>query len=556
MASIGTQSLSPLQQATQPAATAPASWADNSNIAAAGASAGNFDPSFLSSYIDPITGINYTSGQNTYTTAQQAQVQAQEQAQEQAYAANPTFSTYQQQQIQSSDDPALTAQLAEQDNQNYIGMDMGYGAGSLGAYDQANNVNINGENAAQTATTRNWDNTAAQNEANQAQSTLGQTDASINDTVSDLNSGNYGQAFNDAEMGKVNGGTNESINQDNPVLLDLMTSQGLNQLDPNATWNQANDTAYMNAMHASNPASLGVSSSGEWGNSPSASLAQQWVAQNGNEAPNLNASEGARPSQGNFIEKASPYINAAELAVITGGMGAALAPALGAVGAGAAAGATGAAGNDVMTGQAVTGGSLGKGALTGAIGGALAPVTSNITGALDNAGVNNTLAAGIGKGVVGAGTGALTAALHGGNAATGALVGGVGAGVSGAAGAASGNSTVGQYSGTIAGALANKYLTSPPTPSVPSTGTTSASTPATTPAASTPSTTAPATSTTAQAPSATPTPTPASSTTNIGSYPTQGLGFAPRTQVDPGITNYNTYGQGPEATFFAPTGTS
>jgi hypothetical protein len=52
-----------------------------------------------------------------------------------------------------------------------------------------------------------------------------------------------------------------------------------------------------------------------------------------------------------------------------------------------------------------------------------------------------------------------------------------------------------------------------------------------------------------------PTAAPAATPTNIGSYNfnSTGLGYQPMSQVNPNIQNYNTYGQGPEASFFAPT---
>jgi len=263
---------------------------------------------------------------------------------------------------------------------------------------------------------------------------------------------------------------------------------------------------------------------------------------------------------------------AGSVGALTAGTGAVLGSAAGAglgattagtVGTGAASGAVGGVANSVLSSG---GKNIGQDALIGAIGGGLGAAASPLASALGSStGIGNTAASAITKGAIGAGTGALGAALTGGNASNGALVGGIGGAASGALGAATGNKMIGNAAGTIGGALASKYLTSPTTTPTPAASAPTTPTPAAKVGAQTVNQSPPATASTTQSPAPTqvlgtqpmsgPTPVTSSSTTNIGPYnfSSAGLGYQPMSQVNPGITNYNTYGQGPEASFFQPT---
>jgi hypothetical protein len=231
--------------------------------------------------------------------------------------------------------------------------------------------------------------------------------------------------------------------------------------------------------------------------------------------------------------------------VVAPELGATIGGAGGAAAAGALSGAASTGLRDSVTGAPLTLGSVGKGAALGAVSGAAGYAASPLTSSLaSNTGINPAVASGIVKGGIGAGLGALGSAVSGGNIANGAITGGVAGGVNGLVGGATGSSQLGGASGTIAGSLAGRYLTSPTTPAAPSPA--AASTPAAAPAKATVAQSAPAT--------ATPTASTAAPT-NIGPYnnfSSAGLGFQPRVQVNPGITDYNTYGQGPQASFFAP----
>jgi hypothetical protein len=257
----------------------------------------------------------------------------------------------------------------------------------------------------------------------------------------------------------------------------------------------------------------------------------------------------------------------------TGALGGGLVNSLG----GAVNGATGigATASDALAGagigaakSALTGGNILSGAVSGGLGGAIqgSGIASTATNALSSEGLPSPLASAITNGVIGAGTGALGSALSGGNAATGAEVGAGSGAVTGAANA-SGLGALGSAGGIIAGGLLSKYLGSGSSAAAP---TTSAAAPATAtapaksgatvvqPTAPTPTVgkvNAPPSSAAAPQSGATvvspqPTPTTGTAPANIGSY--AGLGYQPMQQVNAGITNYNTYGQGPEASFFAP----
>lgn len=228
------------------------------------------------------------------------------------------------------------------------------------------------------------------------------------------------------------------------------------------------------------------------------------------------------------------------LGVGTGAIGAGVGSALGGglaggVGGGAAAGASGAVINGVAGGAPITAGSVGKGALLGSVVGGIGAsgVGQSTTGALSNAtGLNPALSAGLVRGAIGAGVGALSGGLSGSGAGRGAEIGAIAGGASGVAGNVTSSQAVGTAAGTIAGNLANKYLA--PSSQAPSSTSALPSLPGTSSSGPTGSSVAPA--------------------ANIGAYSgfsqDPGLGYAPRTQVANPVSNYATYGQGPEAQFF------
>lgn len=431
---------------------------------------------------------------------------------------------------------------------------------------------------------------------------LSQLDAQVQN---DLNTGNYGDAFSLAQnqqvgmfgnkdqsqtdysvapgQRNVNTPARPSVNPDwaaaygtDPkanLLTQLETPQGLQYLDPSKQWSQSDVNNYYSAAakaaQGATGAPMGSAASQALGGDPStgqlwgdpskfsSDATANWNA-DPNSAPNLSQFASKNPSQ-SFAEKyAIPLFDAAYLGIATAGIGSGVGAALGgglggAIGGGAAAGAAGAIGHDAMTGQPLTLGSVGEGALGGGLTGGLGYEAQPLTGAISDAtGLSAPVSAGLVKGEIGAGVGALGADLSGQNVGNAALTGGAGGFASGAIGNLTGNSYLGAGAGTIAGDLASKYLTSPSSPSSPAIPAAVAAPAATAPtqSASPVAAAAPVTVVPQSVGQATPTPAPANSTTGIGSYP--GLGYQPMTQVNPGIANYNTYGQGPQASFFAP----
>jgi hypothetical protein len=247
---------------------------------------------------------------------------------------NPFLGT-EQQEVGASADPTLLTSLESQTNS------------LIGDYQQL------GAKGSITAT-------GVQNGIAQAESEFNKENTAINTVSSDLASNNYSGAITSAEMGANWTATPMSASMDNPVLQALMTPEGLQSLDPSKQWTAANDTALFQAIFASNPNALGANEYGKWGNpADAASDATKAAAAGG--APNIQADLGAEQSQGNLIEKATPYINAAELSVIGGEALAPLAAAAGggALGtgiAGAEIGAGTTAVTDVEQGKAVTAG--------------------------------------------------------------------------------------------------------------------------------------------------------------------------------------------------------
>jgi hypothetical protein len=372
------------------------------------------------------------------------------------------ISAAEQAQINSSADPTLAAYYANLTGENTAEFDAQASTQAFGtaqsAFNGGKGVSPNAANYANTAgVNANTMFTGPGNNTG-ANYNFGKDLGAINTTSADLASGNYAGAITAAENGTNFNGSAQSFSQDNMIMQQLLTNPAL--LDPSKKWDQASDTAFAQAMFASDPSKLGTSTSGQWGNASSAAGDMAaWVKANGNEAPDLNASLGARPSQGNFMDKATPYIDAVEIGVMTGGLGAALTPAIGAVGAGAVAGGVGAAASDAANNQSLTLGSVGKGALMGAAGGvAQGPAGDYLGGGIQSAtGLGGTASSIVGNGLVQGAVGAGTGALLGG--ANGAVMGGLrglGSGIT------STSSNAADISGSVPGAVANvgsKYIT-------------------------------------------------------------------------------------------------
>ncbi len=243
---------------------------------------------------------------------------------------------------------------------------------------------------------------------------------------------------------------------------------------------------------------------------------------------------------------------------LSGGLNASV-PGLGGALSTATGGALGPAASDAIVGagagaltSVVNGGNPLIGALGGAASGAIrgSGITNTAGEAINGAtGLPTSIGAGLTGAVLGSGVGAVTGALGNNGAGNGALTGAFNGGLSAGVSNATGSTALGNVAGTIGSDLVGKYLTAPSTPQSPAT-----------PVPAAPSAAQPATATTQpistaiQAPA--PTPAPTTTPSNIGSYSgfsSTGLGYQPRQQVNPGITNYNTYGQGPEAQFYQPT---
>jgi hypothetical protein len=424
---------------------------------------------------------------------------------------NP-FTSTEQQEVGASADPTLLASLEGQTNSmigDYTNLEA---EGKITATGEANGI-------AQQESEFNKENTA------------------INTVSTDLANNDYSGAITAAEMGANWTATPESASMDNPVLQALMTPAGLQSLDPSKQWTAANDTALFKAIFASNPNALGANEYGQWGNPADAASDAAKAAAGG--APNIQADLGARQSEGNALEKATPYINAAELAVIGGFAAAPLTAAagggaLGAGVAGAEIGAGSTAITDVEEGKAVTAGSVGEGAAVGALTAEAKPLTGALSNEISSTtGLGSTASGVLAGGLTGAGLGAAKGALTGtgaessavGGAVGGAVVGGVsGSGLQQSITDTTGSSVVGNVAtNAAAGELTNiagSTLTSPSGQSATTTSGESVSTP--NPVGASPTSTS--SDPLASAPSVASTPAPASFGTDIVNGITSTLG--------------------------------
>lgn len=414
---------------------------------------------------------------------------------------------------------------------------------------------------------------AAADAANKAAIAAGQKpvgDADYAQLISDLNSGNYGGAWgyasgfgnavanqeagvnpmygvNNFANNGVTGSSQYTLNpgtmQANPLIEDLINGSSLNTLDPSLNWSQAQEDAFYSAATPYyNPDLLGTNPSGQWGD-PTKLAADGTTNYNAGYNPNFEQFAGAVPKEG-FLDKAGDIVDTYGPSLIaaaaTAGAAAPLGAALG-LGSGALASGVGGALVGAGTGAlnaAGQGGNIGQSALLGGITGGLGGASSGlINGASEGIGdftglsgsITDPLAAGLVKGGIGAAVGAGGAALTGNNVSNGAITGGASGAASGAVGNLTGSPIAGGIAGTIAGAGAGTLLNNA-TGNQPATG---GGTPA-------------QTSTALQA-----LPTdPNAGPTNIGSY--SGYGYAPRQQIQNPVSNYATYGQGPEANFFSP----
>lgn len=418
---------------------------------------------------------------------------------------------------------------------------------------------------------------AAQAASNAAAALQAKYAAAQKTVVSDLNSGNYAGAFSAAEAPgfdttNKNGGTNQLLTQ-------LDTSQGLQALDPTLKWTPQQMTAYYTAAMAPgnwNANVMGANPDGStlWGSNAAgkaaADAATNAKTAGDNGTPDLARFAGAQPDP-SFLAKWGVPIVAAVAAVVAPEALPAIAGALGGgTAATVAAGALYGAAQGTV-GAALSGGDLGKAALLGGVGGGITGglAASGVTGGAeagltDVYGVPQPLANALVQGTEGAGVGAIKGAIGGTGAGRGALVGGltgaIQGGVSGAISSATdqapsnpyANVLTGVGSGILASSIAGKP-SAPAAPAAPAPPPPVAA-PAAAPAkAQTQIVTPPVAAPVAAAPPQAPTPPPlfAGQPTNIGSY--AGLGYQPQSQVNANISNYNTYGQGPEAHFFAPT---
>lgn len=350
----------------------------------------------------------------------------------------------------------------------------------------------------------------------------------------DLQSGDYADAFKIANSLGLDPSNGPSPIQESSILSQMLaTSAGVNALDPGATWTpQQMDAYYQAAFNGGVPnqdpygeTGIGYTDTMDWGNAGGAlSYAAKNTAAGG--APDVGNYGASQPGQG-FGDKWM-------MPIIEGIMSAQMPLASAAM----------TTGNDVASGEGI-GKSLAAG-LGQYVGGQIvAPALAGgaadigLTGALSNE-LGSTAANALVKGGIGAGVGAGESALTGGNIGTGALEGGVSSGVGSLVGGATGSPMAGSIAGTIAGAGAGALLGKGSTPTLPM------------PTAISPA--APSTSTPATVPNLGTLPaTTNGGTTNIGSY--SGFGFQPREEVQNPVSDYATYGQGPEANFFQPVGT-
>jgi hypothetical protein len=319
--------------------------------------------------------------------------------------------------------------------------------------------------------------------------------SAVSATEADLNSNNFAGAWSSALSTSGLFGTNYNAGTTDPLLQEMESGSGLQQLDPTKQWTAAEDTNFYNAL-GSNPVyngktttgingtteSLGQNPYGLWGSGSDLTNGTDAKANqaSGSDDPNVEQFAGATPTK-SFLSKYGADIGALAATVVSFGVAApALAGALAADGvasglaAGAIAGGVVGAANtvavDAITGAPITAGGVLGGALGGAAGGGL---TGLAGGAINNAtGLGSTLS----TGVAGAGIGAARGALTGGNVGLDALTGGVGGaiqgsgvagqlrtGLSGATGLSSGasgavvngglNYAVGGATGLAAGAL-------------------------------------------------------------------------------------------------------
>lgn len=405
---------------------------------------------------------------------------------------------------------------------------------------------------------------AAQNAANLA----GEQAAAAQESQ-DVASGNYlgafqaGESFNPTVTTSQNSGnklyksaiptsTTNSSEYD-PATGLLLNSTGLSALDPSKQWTAADDTAYYGALtdpSVYNSYQLGANPSGLWGD---ASHATQDAATNAaatpGAAPNVSQYQGSQPDVG-FLTRWGAPIAAAAMLALAPEMAPAMAAgagggALGAASAGAGLGGLGAALGSTLSSNP----NFGQNMLLGALGGgATGALSSGISSELPGSGFAGEQTAGgmldglaptaanstVSGGLAGAGVGAARGAITGNNVGEDALIGGGAGAATGLVGNLSGSNTAGQLTGTIVGAGLGTLLNNGSSSGAPST------------AASAPSTPASSLQTL---------PTdPNGGTTNIGSY--SGYGYAPRQQTDYSNLDFQNYGEGPEASFFTPQGSS
>ena len=268
--------------------------------------------------------------------------------------------------------------------------------------------------------------------------------------------------------------------QFNPLTGLLETSKGLQALDPNKKWTQAEMAAFYQAA-GQNWKQQGVLGQNPeaalWGNAPTGAQGASDAATNfatagDNSAPDVARFAGTRQTQ-SFLDKYGVPIAAVGLGLATGGLGLAGLVGgelgIGAVGGGALLGAGESAAIDAITGKPITAGSVLPGAVAGGFGasGIASGINSGVGNVVSDV-AGDTIGNVAGDFTQGALTGGLKAGLSGGNIATGALAGGAGGAAGGLIGDVTGSNLAGKVGSGLVGSEVKGALA--PSASGPSAG--------------------------------------------------------------------------------------
>ena len=271
-----------------------------------------------------------------------------------------------------------------------------------------------------------------------------------NQVITDLNTGDYGAAWQAALQSSKSTGTtyNAAASTSNPLLASLETAQGLQALDPSKKWAPADTQAYYQAMAGTGifngvqGESLGQNAYGKWGSGSAVANGTDAAANlKVGTTPDVMRFAGAQQPK-SFLSKygadiamiAAAVIAPEAIPALAGAMGGGLAAS---VAAGGIFGAGSTAASDLLSGQPITG----KGLLGGAVGGAIG--YGGAAGALGGGAVGGAAAGALG--------GAAKGAINGTGALQGAELGAVGGGISGAIGGSGLNNVIGNTGSSIVG---------------------------------------------------------------------------------------------------------